>query len=68
MSSTVTIEKRIEKARQAVRERIGQQAEIARDLGVHYQWLRRFASGTLKEPGAVKFAHLEEWLAKHPPP
>lgn len=61
----MTIEKRIEKARQSVKSRIGQQAEIARSLGVHYQWVRRFASGALKEPGAIKFAHLEDWLATH---
>lgn len=61
----MTIEKRIEKARAEVSQRFGQQAQIARDLGVSYQWVRRFAGGTLKEPGAVKFAHLEEWLAKN---
>jgi transcriptional regulator with XRE-family HTH domain len=61
----MTIEKRIEKARQDVRSRLGQQREIARALGVHYNWVRRFASGELVEPGAIKFAHLEEWLAKN---
>lgn len=65
MSTGVTIEKRIEKARQAVKERVGQHRAIAAALGVHYNWVRRFASGALQEPGAVKFAHLEEWLAKN---
>ena len=59
------IEKRIEKARQQVRDRIGQHRAIAESLGVHYNWVRRFAAGQLVEPGAVKFAHLEEWLEKH---
>ena len=62
------IEKRIEKARQSVKERIGQHRAIAAALGVHYNWVRRFASGALQEPGAVKFARLEEWLAKNPAP
>lgn len=61
----MTIEKRIEAARKAVREHSGEQAQIARDIGVSYQWLRQFASGIIKDPSAVKFAHLEEWLAKH---
>lgn len=65
MSSTVTIEKRIEKARTAVSGRIGEQAEIARAIGVSYPWLRRFISGKIKEPGAVKFAKLEAWLESH---
>lgn len=62
----ISIEKRIEKAREAVRRRVGEQAGIARDIGVSYQWLRRFAAGILKEPGAVKFAHLEERLERPP--
>ena len=65
MSTPMTIEKRIEKARKQVQERVGQHREIAAALGVHYNWVRRFASGVLKEPGAIKFAHLEEWLEKH---
>jgi hypothetical protein len=59
------IEKRIERARRDVASRIGQQKQISQDLGVHYNWVRQFASGDLVEPGAVKFAHLEEWLEKH---
>ena len=59
------IEKRIETARKAVRQRVGQHRQIAADLDVHYNWVRRFASGDLKESGAVKFAHLEDWLEKH---
>lgn len=59
------IEKRIEKARSDVANLRGRQAEIARHLGVHYNWVRQFANGDLVEPGAVKFAHLEEWLEKH---
>ena len=65
MSTPERIEKRIERAREAVRQRVGQHRAIAAALGVHYNWVRRFASGALQEPGAVKFAHLEEWLAKH---
>lgn len=61
--STPTIEKRIERAREEIRNRVGQHRAIAAALGVHYNWVRRFASGALKEPGAVKFAHLEEWLS-----
>lgn len=61
----MTIEKRIERARGAVKGRIGQHREIAKALGVHYNWVRRFASGLLAEPGAIKFANLEDWLAKH---
>ena len=60
------IEKRIEAARKAVRQRVGQHRQIAVDLDVHYNWVRRFASGALVEPGAIKFDHLEEWLRKHP--
>lgn len=59
------IEKRIEKARQDVKSRVGQHRDIAKALGVHYNWVRRFASGVLAEPGAIKFANLEDWLAKH---
>lgn len=61
----MSIEKRIEKARESVKSAVGQHRAIAAALGVHYNWVRRFASGALQEPGAVKFAHLEEWLAKH---
>lgn len=61
----MTIEKRIDRAREAINARVGQHREIAKALGVSYNWLRRFASGALQEPGAVKFAKLEEWLAKH---
>lgn len=63
--SSNNIEKRIEKARRQVREREGQRAEIARHLGVHYNWVRKFASGALVEPGAIKFDHLEAWLKEH---
>lgn len=59
------IEKRIADARRQVAALKGQQAELARHLDVHYNWVRQFADGTLKEPGAVKFDHLEEWLKKH---
>jgi hypothetical protein len=61
----MNIEKRIEKAREAVRGSVGQHREIAKALGVSYNWVRRFASGALQEPGALKFAKLEEWLANH---
>jgi hypothetical protein len=57
------IEKRIEKARKAVRDAVGQHRAIAAALGVHYNWVRQFADGILKEPGAIKFAKLEAWLA-----
>jgi hypothetical protein len=59
------IEKRIEKARESVKQAVGHHREIAAHLGVSYSWVRRFASGALQQPGAVHFAHLEEWLAKH---
>lgn len=62
----MSIEKRIEKARESVKSRVGQHRAIALALGVHYNWVRRFASGALREPGAVKFAHLEAWLTKQP--
>jgi hypothetical protein len=65
MVSTVEIEKRIEKARKAVVQRKGQHRAIAGALGVHYNWVRKFAAGTLVEPGAVKFAKLEAWLAEN---
>ncbi len=61
----MSIEKRIELARKGVLERVGQHRAIAEALGVHYNWVRRFASGALQEPGAIKFAHLEAWLEKH---
>lgn len=61
----MTIEKRIEKAREAVKGLVGQHREIAKAMGVSYNWVRRFASGDLVEPGAAKFAKLEDWLAKH---
>lgn len=61
----MNIEKRIEKARESVKQAVGRHREIAAFLDVSYNWVRRFASGALQEPGAVKFAHLEEWLAKH---
>lgn len=56
------IEKRIEKARKAVVAATGRHREIAQAVGVHYNWVRQFADGRLKEPGAVKFAKLEAWL------
>lgn len=59
------IEKRIEAARVRVASLRGQQAELARYLDVHYNWVRRFADGTVREPGAIKFERLEEWLDKH---
>jgi hypothetical protein len=58
-----TIEKRIEKARADVKSRVGQRRAIAAALDVHYNWVRKFAAGTLKEPGAITFAKLEQWLA-----
>ena len=59
------IEKRIEAARAEVAALKGHQAELARHLGVHYNWVRRFADGTVREPGAIKFERLEEWLKRH---
>jgi len=59
------IERRIEKARKAVKAAVGQHREIAAAVGVHYNWVRQFASGQLVEPGAVKFARLEKWLEEH---
>ena len=59
------VEKRIEKAREAVKASVGRHREIAATIGVSYNWVRRFASGALAEPGAIKFAKLEDWLAKH---
>lgn len=61
----MNIDKRITKARESVNQAVGRHREIARALGVHYNWVRRFASGALVEPGAAKFAKLEDWLAKH---
>jgi transcriptional regulator with XRE-family HTH domain len=61
----MNIEKRIEKARESVKSSVGQHREIAKAVGVSYNWVRRFASGALQEPGAIKFAKLEDWLAKH---
>ena len=61
----MNIEKRITKAREAVKTSVGRHREIAKAVGVSYNWVRRFSSGALQEPGAVKFAHLEDWLAKH---
>ena len=61
----MNIEKRIEKAREAMNARVGQHRELAKAVGASYNWVRRFASGALQEPGAVKFARLEEWLSKH---
>lgn len=61
----MNIEKRIEKARESVKQAVGRHREIAKELGTSYNWVRRFASGVLAEPGAIKFARLEDWLAKH---
>lgn len=61
----MNIEKRIEKARESVKQAVGRHREIAAFLDVSYNWVRRFASGALQEPGAVKFAKLEDLLAKH---
>jgi transcriptional regulator with XRE-family HTH domain len=61
----MTIEKRIERARIEVAKRLGEQAEIARAMGVSYSWLRRFISGKIVEPGAIKFDRLEQWLKSH---
>jgi hypothetical protein len=61
----MNIEKRIEKARESVKNSVGKHREIAQALGTSYNWVRRFASGALQEPGAIKFAKLEDWLAKH---
>lgn len=57
------IEKEIEETRAEVKARVGQHRAIAAALGVHYNWVRRFASGELKEPGAIKYAHLKDWLS-----
>jgi len=62
---STSINKEIEEIRAEVIARVGQHRAIAADLGVHYNWVRRFASGELKEPGAVKYAHLKEWLDSH---
>jgi hypothetical protein len=67
VSTGMSIEKRIEKARKAVQASVGQHRAIAEALGVHYNWVRKFSSGALVEPGAVKFAKLEAWLAKNGP-
>lgn len=66
MSST--IEKEIEKIRAETASRRGQHRAIAEALDVHYNWVRRFASGALVEPGAVKYAHLKDWLTRHKRP
>lgn len=61
----MTIEKRIENARKTVISQVGRHREIAKAVDSSYNWVRRFASGALKEPGAIKFAKLEDWIAKH---
>ena len=61
----MNIEKRIEKARDSVKSAVGRHREIAAALDVSYNWVRRFASGALREPGAITFARLEDWLTKH---
>jgi hypothetical protein len=61
----MNIEKRIEKARESVKQAVGQHRAIAAAVGTSYNWVRRFASGALQEPGAIKFARLEDWLSKH---
>lgn len=61
----MNIEKRIETVRESVKQAVGHHREIAAAVGVSYNWVRRFASGALVEPGAAKFAKLEAWLAKH---
>lgn len=60
MSTEIT--KEIEETRSELKSRVGQHKAIAAALGVHYNWVRRFASGDLREPGAVKYANLKEWL------
>ena len=57
------IEQEIEEIRADLKSRVGQHRAIAAALDVHYNWVRRFAFGELKEPGAVKYAHLRDWLA-----
>lgn len=58
----VNMAKRVEKARRRVRALDGSRQRIARDIGAHYNWVRRFGDGLIKEPGAIRFAELEEWL------
>ena len=65
VSTPMDIEKRIERARKAVIAATGQHRAIAEALDVHYNWVRKFAAGTLVEPGSVKFAKLEKWLEDH---
>ena len=59
------IEQEIEEIRVEIKARVGQHRAISKALGVHYNWVRRFASGELKEPGAVKYAHLKAWIETH---
>ncbi len=56
------IEQEIEEIRDELASRVGQHRAIASALDVHYNWVRRFASGELVEPGAVKYANLKQWL------
>lgn len=65
---SIPIEQEIEKIRAEVRARTGQHRAIAEALNVHYNWVRRFASGVLVEPGAIKYAHLKDWLKHHKKP
>jgi len=62
---STSIEQEIEEIRAEVQARVGQHRAISEALGVHYNWVRRFVSGELKEPGAVKYAYLKDWLATH---
>ncbi len=59
------IEQEIEEIRAEVQARVGQHKAISEALGVHYNWVRRFVSGELVEPGAIKYSHLKQWLRDH---
>ena len=55
----------IEAARKLTLAHKSQATEIANYVGVHRNWVLRFATGQVGEPGAIKFAKLQEWLSEN---
>jgi len=53
----------IDHTRQAIHDRKGQWNRIARDTGLSFGWVRKFAVGQVENPGVLTLEKVRHWLA-----
>lgn len=54
-------ESMLDQAYRVVDDHVGRRKEIARDTGLGYQWLNKFAQRKIDDPGVNKIEKILEW-------